>query len=183
MDAHAGILQKARRVFDTALDILVWIAVLLLVLVVLAVAGEVVARFSFNKPQAWVLEFSEYALLFITFLAAAHLVRAEKNITIDIVTAIIGERSRRVLAIFQWLVVCAVSFAFLYFGAKVTADLYVRGIYNPTIVQVPLAYIIFIIPLGGLFIFIQSLMGLWSSLRALGGKRLHGERKTVCSSG
>ncbi len=168
---HSGFPQRCKRVFDTALDVLVWISVVLLVLVVLSVAGEVVVRSAFNRPQAWVLEFSEYALLFITFLAAAHLVRAEKNITIDIVTAAVGEGSRRVLAVLQWLVVSAVSLVFLYFGVKVTADLYVRGIYNPTIVQVPLAYILFVIPLGGLFIFIQSLIGLWSSVRVLGGKQ------------
>lgn len=171
MAAPPGPLQKTKHAFDIALDLLVWISVALLILVVLSVAGEVVARSAFNKPQAWVLEFSEYALLFITCLVAAHLVRAEKNITIDVVTALLKERNRRALAIVQCLVVCVVSFVLLFYGVKVTADLYVRGIYNPTIVQVPLAYIIFVIPLGGLFIFIQSLISLGSSLKAIKGSR------------
>jgi len=157
--------MKLKRVFDVTLEALVWVSALLLALIVLSVAIEVFLRSALNKPQAWVLEFSEYALLFITFLIAAFLVKTEKNITVDIVLGLLNQRTRLLLSIVQYAIICIVSFILVYFGATVTLDLYQRGIYNPTIMQVPMAYVLFIIPVGSFFILVQSLIGLRASIR------------------
>lgn len=165
--------MKLKRVFDVTLEALVWVSVALLAMIVLSVAIEVFLRSALNRPQAWVLEFSEYALLFITFLPAAFLVKIDRNITVDIVTGLLNPKTRALLSCVQYVMICIVSFIFVYFGTKVTLDLYQRGIYNPTIVQVPMAYVLFIIPVGGFFILVQSLIGLRASMKKL---RQKGER-------
>jgi C4-dicarboxylate transporter DctQ subunit len=163
--------KKLKNLFDAILDILVWISACILAMVIISVALEVFLRYAFNRPQAWVLEFSEYALLFITFLSAAYILKVERNITIDIVISFLTPRTRLILASVHYLIVSVVSFILCYFGSKVTLDLYERGIYNPTIMQVPMAYVLFVVPLGGFFLFVQSLIGLYSSFRKLGEKR------------
>jgi len=157
--------MKLKRIFDVTLDVLVWVSAILLTLIVLSVAIEVFLRSALNRPQAWVLEFSEYALLFITFLVAALLVKSERNITVDIVIGLMNKKTRLLLSIIQYAVICLVASIFVYFGSSVTLDLYQRGIYNPTIIQVPMAYLLFIIPVGGFFILIQALIGFHASLR------------------
>ena len=157
--------MKLKRIFDAILEAFVWVSAILLALIVFSVAIEVFLRSALNKPQAWVLEFSEYGLLFVTFLVAPFLVKAEKNITVDMVINLLSQRTRSLLAVFQYVIICLVAFVFVYFGSTVTLDLYQRGIYNPTIIQVPLAYVLFIIPVGGLFILIQGLIGLHESIR------------------
>jgi TRAP-type C4-dicarboxylate transport system permease small subunit len=123
-----------------------------------------------NRPQAWVLEFSEYALLFITFLSAAYLVKIERNVTIDIVIGLLGTRTRQLLCIIQYAIISVVSLVLVYSGTKITLDLYARGVYNPTILQVPMAYLLYIIPVGGFFILVQSLIGFRASLRTFRNK-------------
>jgi TRAP-type C4-dicarboxylate transport system permease small subunit len=157
--------MKLKRLFDAALEALVWVSAILLALIVLSVAIEVFLRSAVNRPQSWVLEFSEYALLFITFLTAAFLVKSERNITVDIVIGLLSQRTRELLSIIQYAIISLVALVFLYFGATVTLDFYRRGIYNPTIMQVPMAYVLFIIPVGGFFILIQALIGLRDSVR------------------
>jgi TRAP-type C4-dicarboxylate transport system permease small subunit len=51
---------------------------------------------------------------------------------------------------------------FIYVGGKVTIDNYIRGIYNPTVLQIPIAYTLGIIPIGGFFLLVQSLIGLFT---------------------
>jgi len=157
--------MKLKRVIDAILDVFVWVSAVILALTVLSVAIEVLLRSALNRPQAWVLEFSEYGLLFITFLVAPFLVKAEKNITVDMVINLLNKRTRSLLSVLQYAIICLVAFVFVYFGSTVTLDLYQRGIYNPTIIQVPLAYVLFIIPVGGLFILIQAIIGLRESIR------------------
>ena len=157
--------MKLKRIFDGILEAFVWVSAILLALIVFSVAIEVFLRSALNRPQAWVLEFSEYGLLFVTFLVAPFLVKAEKNITVDMVINLLSQRTRSLLSVFQYVIICLVAFVFVYFGSTVTLDLYQRGIYNPTIIQVPLAYVLFIIPVGGLFILIQGLIGLRESIR------------------
>lgn len=157
--------MKLKHIFDVTLEVLVWVSAILLALIVLSVAVEVFLRSALNRPQAWVLEFSEYALLFITFLVAALLVKSERNITVDIVIGLMNQKTRAFLSVIQYAVICLVASTFVYFGSTVTLDLYRRGIYNPTIIQVPMAYLLFIIPVGGFFILIQALIGFHASLR------------------
>jgi TRAP-type C4-dicarboxylate transport system permease small subunit len=160
--------MKIKRIFDVISETLVWVSAVLLALIVLSVAIEVFLRSAFNRPQAWVLEFSEYGLLFITFLVASFLVKTEKNITVDIVIDLLDYKTRSRLSVVQHAVICLVAFVLVYYGSSATLDLYQRGIYNPTIMQVPMAYVLFIIPVGGFFILIQALIRLCESIRKQG---------------
>ena len=51
-------------------------ATLIFVAMMLVVCAEVLLRYGFNSPISWVVEISEYALLWITFLGAAWVLRA-----------------------------------------------------------------------------------------------------------
>ncbi len=161
--------MKLERVFDVILEVFVWVSALILTLTVLSVGLEVFLRSALNRPQAWVLEFTEYGLLFITFLVAPFLVKAERNITVDMVIGLLNQRTRSRLSVVQHAITCLVAFVFVYFGSTVTLDLYQRGVYNPTIIQAPLAYILFIIPVGGIFILISAFIKLRESIRRLRG--------------
>ena len=159
--------MKLNRIFDAVLKVFIWVSAVILTLTVLSVAIEVFLRTIVNKPQAWVLEFTEYGLLFITFLVAPFLVRTERNITVDMVIELLNQKTKSRLSVVQHAIICAVAFVFVYFGSTVTLDLYQRGIYNPTIMQVPMAYVLFIIPVGGVFIMISAIIKLLESVRKL----------------
>jgi len=148
--------------FDRGLDVLAWIAAFMLIGVIVSVMVEVFLRSFFNRPQEWVVEISEYALLYITFLSAAFVLKKEGHIVVDLLTSRLSLRKRLFLSIIQYIMISLVSMVFIYVGGKVTIDNYIRGIYNPTVLQIPIAYTLGIIPIGGFFLLAQSLIGLFT---------------------
>jgi TRAP-type C4-dicarboxylate transport system permease small subunit len=155
-------LKKGESIFHGALDGLNGIAVVILVGVILSVMLEVFLRYFFNRPQKWVVEISEYALLYITFLSAAGVLRKEGHIVVDLLTSRLGSKSRHLLSIIQYVGILLVSIVLLAVGARTTLDHYRRGIYNPTLLQIPTAYVLVVIPVGGFFLFVQSVLALRS---------------------
>lgn len=158
------LLNRLHKIFDRMLDVLLWISACCLIGVVISVIIEVFLRYFFNRPQEWVVEFSEYALLYITFLSCAYILKKEGHITVDIVTSRFSLKKKSFLSILQYGVSAVISLVLLWIGAKTTFDHYRRGIYNPTVLQIPMAYILMVIPIGGFFLFIQSLIGFRLSL-------------------
>ncbi len=158
-------IQKLQRMVDRGLNLLAWIAAFMLVGVILSVMIEVFLRSFFNRPQEWVVEISEYALLYITFLSAAFVLKKEGHIVVDLVTCRLSPDKRLFLSIVQYILISLVSMVFIYVGGKVTVDNFIRGIYNPTVLQIPIAYVLVIIPVGGFFLLVQSLIGLLTSYR------------------
>jgi C4-dicarboxylate transporter DctQ subunit len=166
---ESNFLARLSKTFDRALTVLLWISACCLILVVVSVMLEVFMRYFLNRPQKWVVEFSEYSLLYITFLSCAYILKKEGHITVDIVISHFSPKKKRFLSVLQYVVSAVISFVFLYIGAKTTLDHYVRGIYNPTVLQIPMAYVLMVIPIGGFFIFVQSLIGLYLSFVKLMG--------------
>jgi C4-dicarboxylate transporter DctQ subunit len=160
---ETNFLARLSKIFNGTLTVLLWISACCLILVVVSVMIEVFMRYFLNRPQEWVVEFSEYSLLYITFLSCAYILKKEGHITVDIVLSHFSLKKKRFLSILQYLVTAIVSSVFLYIGGKTTLDHYVRGIYNPTVLQIPMAYVLVVIPIGGFFLFVQSLIGLYLS--------------------
>ncbi len=81
MDGHAkpragragdgGWVAALGRGFDHVLLALTYLAIGLLLFMGASVIYEIFMRYLFNSPTRWVVEFSEYTLLYIGLLAAA----------------------------------------------------------------------------------------------------------------
>lgn len=159
-------LGKLEAGLDSLLKTLRVLTCLILVFITVSVCIEVVLRYFFHRPQVWVIELSEYGLLYITFLAAAWVLRADGHIKVDLVVERLGETARAFLSIVHFLLITGVSLVLFWYGARVTWSYFSKGIYNPTILEVPTAAILVVIPFGGLFLVAQSLRGIISSFRS-----------------
>lgn len=71
--------------YDRLLDFLFTIACCILVLVVVVVTRDVVMRYIFNRPGAFVLPFTELSIVMIVSLGNAWLLKEEGHVIIDIV--------------------------------------------------------------------------------------------------
>ena len=160
--------------FDRILNILMAIACIILSLVTLSVCLEVILRYFFNRPPVWVIELSEYALLYITFLGAAWVLKSNDHVSVDLFFAMMDGRKRTICTLIGFIICLLVSTVFIVYGARVTWDHFSKGIYNPTILEVPKAAIIMIIPLGGLTLFIESARGALHAIRKLKERQWNG---------
>ena len=149
------------------LGIFVAFACLILSLVMLSVCLEVFLRYFLNLPQVWVIELSEYALLYITFLGAAWVLRSDGHVTVDLFTALMRPKTRAICTFASFIVCFIVSLILFVYGIRVTWGHFSQGIYNPTILEMPKAAILVVIPLGGITLLIQSIRSVLRSLRSI----------------
>ena len=148
-------LKRNETLFDRIIGTLAFIAGVLLLLVTIFVCYAVVMRYAGFKPPVWVLQFTEYALLWITFLGAAWLLKKDGHIRIDTLTSRLKPKSLRNVEIIDDLLGFIVSGIIFWFGTLHTIDCYQRAILDVKGVSVPKFALFLIIPLGGLTLAIQ----------------------------
>ena len=89
------------------------------------------------QPFAWLFTSSEYALLYMTMLGAPWLVRVKGHVHIELVTAALPARARRVISRLVALACVAVSLILAWYGGELfltniaRADYDVRAYYFP----------------------------------------------------
>jgi TRAP-type C4-dicarboxylate transport system permease small subunit len=123
--------------FDRLEDALAVVAAALLVLSVLLVTGDVVLRFFFTRPLAWVFEVTEYILLFVPCLGMAWLARNDGHIVIDVVTSQLSPRTRAVLGGWVALTVAALCAFIAWWGVIATREAFVAKAMIENVLQMP----------------------------------------------
>jgi C4-dicarboxylate transporter, DctQ subunit len=158
--------KPGKNPFDLAMEFLAFLAGLLLLLITLVVSYTVVIRYLSFRPPQWVLQFTEYALLWMTFLGGAWLLRGDGHIRIDTVIIRLRPAVRRRVEMLDDIlgfVVCAVIF---WFGTAHTIDLFERGILDVKGVTVPKDILFAVIPIGGLMLALQFARNFLKKVRA-----------------
>lgn len=149
--------EIVNSVIDRIIDVMAYIAVLLLAFIMLAVCADVVMRYFFSRPMIWVTEVTEYSLLWITFLGTSWVLKRKAHVIMDLAIGKLEPRARNIIAIFTSLVGMAVCLLVTWYGVKVTVDAIDRNLLMSTILSPP-AYILYIIiPIGSFLLAIQFL--------------------------
>lgn len=162
---------------DKVMSGLAWLAGWLMMLALLMVCLDVVLRYFFNSPIGGVLQFSEYVLLYIPFLAAAYVLKDERHIKIDIILNRLSPKVQvavnLITSIFGVLVLLVLS----YYGTYITFDYYRRGVPTLKYYKIPEFLVIMVIPFGCFLFALQFIRRALSYYRAYrenvwnGGKR------------
>jgi len=147
--------KRGDTLFDRIIGTLAFIAGVLLLLITIFVCYAVIIRYAGFKPPVWVLQFTEYALLWITFLGAAWLLKKDGHIRIDTIVSRLKPASFRKVGIIDDLLGFIVSAIIFWFGTQHTIDSFQRAVMDVKGVMVPKFAIFLIIPLGGLALAIQ----------------------------
>lgn len=159
------VLAKARVIFDKVLNGLASLAGVMVGFMTLAVSYSVVMRYLLNRPPIWVVQVSEYMLLWITFLGAAWLLREGGHIRVDIITSHLSEKAQRVLGIITSAIGVGVCLVIVWFGTQTTWSDFQANILETKAVYIPKAPIISIIAIGSLLLFIQFVRNIWGYSR------------------
>jgi C4-dicarboxylate transporter DctQ subunit len=144
-------------IFDRIINVMTFLAGMLLVFIMLSVCMEVILRSFINRPQIWVTEVTECLLLYITFLGTAWLLREEGHVKVDVILDRLKPKAVALMGIISSLIGLFVSLILTIYGLGVTWSYFQRGIYTPTAMEIPVFAILAIIPIGSLMLFIQFL--------------------------
>jgi TRAP-type C4-dicarboxylate transport system permease small subunit len=142
------ILQRAGRILDIILIGVTWFSGMLMIFSLVSVCIDVVMRYFFNSPSGWILQISEYILLYIPFLTAAFVLKEEGHIKVDIILNFINERTEAILNTVTSILGAGVLFILTYYGTIVTYDFYVRKVPTLKYLKIPEFLVIMVIPVG-----------------------------------
>lgn len=150
-------MKQLRAIFDGLIGLLALLAMMLITLVMLVVSADVVMRYFFNRPMAWVLESTQYALMFITFLGTAWVLKEDGHVNVDLVINLLGQKSQSWLNVITSVLAAMVCLVVTWYGVKVEWDYFqIKYFYEGTI-RIPGYLLIAIIPIAGFLLFIQFL--------------------------
>jgi len=159
--------DKVRKnAFDFIIEGLSYLAGIIILAITFAVTISALVRYLGFRAPIWTLQYTEYGLLWFTFLGAAWLLREEGHIRIDTVISRLYAPARRKVEIINDILGFIVSVAIFWFGTLHTIDLYQRGIMEVKGVIVPKFPFFLIIPLGGLTLSIQFVRNLLKKIRS-----------------
>lgn len=150
-------MRKITRIFDRSIDFSAFLAGIILIFIMLSVTAEVISLYFFNHALIWTLEYSEIVLLYITFLGAAWVLKKEGHVKVDIAIRRLGGRQQAMLNIATSSICTVICFIITWFGVAQTWHHYQAGLYQVTLLRIPTASILIIIPIGGFMLFVQFL--------------------------
>ena len=149
------------RLFERALIALASVAAGIVIYIVLTIDYEVVMRYFFRRPTTWVIDFTEYALLYIVFLASAWVLREEGHVRIDLLLVVLSPKVQRLLNAITSVIAAVACCLLFVFSLWVTWDAFKGGeiLWKATIVPKWPVYII--MPIGSLLLTVQFLIRAW----------------------
>ena len=163
MSRNLRVAKRMAAIFDGTISLFAIVADLVSVFLMLSVAASVVMRYFFSDPIIWVVEISEYCLLYMTLLASAWLLRGNGHAKMDLVIEGLKAGLPQVaIRISTSLLGAGLCTALFWYGVKVTWDTYKRGLYpSQAVLEIPDAYIMVIIPVALFLLSIQFMRMAW----------------------
>jgi TRAP-type C4-dicarboxylate transport system permease small subunit len=159
------------RLFDKLLDIMAGLAGVVLVVIVAAVCYTIFMRFFFQQTTIWIMQTTEYGLLWIVFLVTTWLLREGGHISNDIIYSRLNQKAKSYLDSIMFTIgglVCAIM---VYFGTIYTHECIVNSVTDVRAVTVPKALVFVIIPFGSLLLVIQFFRMAWGRFNDIKGGR------------
>jgi len=161
------LLRKAGNIFDRLLDLLVILAGIIISFITISVCTGILSRYLLNRPIAWVVEISEYSLLYITFLVAAWVLKKEGHVSVDLVYSRLSPRNRSIVSIVTSILAGIFFLIITIYGVKVTKHQFDTKYFTPTILEAPKFVITLIIPVGTFLLLIQIIRKIYRHLNNL----------------
>ena len=124
----------------------------------LIIAYDVVLRYVFNSPTIWVLEISEYMLVFLTFLSAAKIQKEKAHIKMDFFYLKFPPKFRVFVDLVFYVLIVLFSYVLLYNAVKMTITAYKYESMSNSLLEVPLYIPYAIIPVGMILLMLQGII-------------------------
>lgn len=159
-----GLLELAYLALQKASKLLVCVLMVLMVIIVFA---NVIARYYLHFSLAWSEEVSRYMLIWITFLGAVLAYVDDEHLGLDMMVAKLPLRMRRGLAVITDVMVLYAIWLLTEGGYSMMVD---SWDWESTTIPIPLGWAYTIIPLCGGIMFLQTLLKMGRHIRNMGVK-------------
>lgn len=149
--------RKLLIIFDCIIDYMHTLAGILVIVALLSITASVATRYFLGKPIAWADEICGYILLYVTFLAAAWVLKIDGHVRIEIVVQRLKSKTRALLDAITSAISAAVCLILTWYSFKVTLNLFRTKYFTPTIMELPKFIFTAVIVIGSLMLCIEFL--------------------------
>ena len=150
-------MRTINKILDKCNLILAAIAGVVILLLILFVFFSTLSRYLFNKPYAFLTDYSTYSLLFIAFLGAPWLMQQRGHTNIDLVPNALSVHKRHKWMACIEILVAVICVIVTYVGILVTQDAIRNGTRLTDTFGTPKWILLIAIPIGCFFTALQSI--------------------------
>ena len=159
-------LTQLRRIFSRLNLFCAVLGAGLLSMIAAIICFEVLIRWLGGASQLWVIEVSEYALLFITFLGAPYLLEKNLHVVMDLVYDSLSGRWRLLLQLMNATIGFALCAVLTVVGISVVIEQLDLGVRQVTVMRPQSWWITAALPVGMALMAVQFLDQIIRTLRA-----------------
>jgi C4-dicarboxylate transporter DctQ subunit len=146
------------KAIDRCVLALAVVAGFILLLLLLAVCFATMTRYLFNEPFSNLIDYSSYALIFVAFLGSPWLMGKRGHVNIDLFINMLSPKAQKYWnAVIHFLMVI-IAAVVAYVGTALTSNYFITGRVMQDYMSTPQWIVLFPIPLGCLFLALQSLL-------------------------
>ena len=156
------------KALDRIFEFLAVVVSIILVFMTLTIGYAIFARAVGLPGPLWIVQFNEYAMLFATFLGGAWLLSKKKHVSIELVVSRFSRRTQKIFDLVHSLLGIGLCGILCWYGTLTTIENFQRKVIHVQAVDVPMAYVLFVIPLGFFFLFLQFVRDFVVGIRSLG---------------
>jgi TRAP-type C4-dicarboxylate transport system permease small subunit len=155
------------NVLDRLNDFLAVVVAIILVLMTLTIGYAIFARAVHLPGPVWIVQFNEYAMLWATFLGAAWLLSKKRHVSIELIVSRLSRGTQKVFHLLHSLLGMSLCAILGWYGALTTLENFQRGVINVQAVDVPMGYVLLVIPFGFLLLLLQFVHDFFRAAHAL----------------
>ena len=137
-----------------------FILISIMSIMVINVTWQVFSRYVLNAPSPYTEELTRYLMIWIGLLGAAYISGKNAHISIDFFKEKFSKKKQNGINLFSDVLIILFSFfCFLIGGSRLVYITLMLGQLSPAL-QIPLAYVYFILPLTGLLIVFYKVLNI-----------------------
>ena len=164
-------MKKFNTIFDGLINSMAVIAGVFIAFQILVECYEVVARYLLRNPPIWGLEFCEYTLFLLAFLATTWVLKTKSHITVNIVLERLRPGTQNYCHLFASFAGIVISLIIFWYSLKTSWECYVVGVKVVKTYAQPKWIFLAFISLGYLMLSIEFIRQFLGYLRDLGSKK------------
>ncbi len=146
-----------------------WVGGIMIVMAMLLIFGDVVSRYIFNKPAMSIYYYSEYILLYSTFLAAAYVLKIDRHIRVDVLYNFLSEKTQTILLVFSDFFGLLYTLFLLWLSSEMVYTAFERGAKFSTPMEHYQYPVLMVIPFGCVLLSLQWIRRINKNIHALIG--------------
>ena len=151
------LLQKTHALFDRIIEFLAFLAGGFLIFILLGVTVQVISRALWDYVILWMLPWTEFSMLYITFLGTAWVLREERHVKMDLVLSRCSPRTQAILNTITSMVAIGICLVVFWYAAQVTWHYFQMDYRLADYARTPKFPIMAIVPIGCFLLAVQFL--------------------------